>query len=125
MKFVTAEHAASAIKSNNSVFIQGGAATPQHLINAMVNRAPELRDVEIIHLHTEGDAPYAKPEYRENFHTLSLFVSANLRKAVASGEADYYRPCRARSRQWAPEENSPRQSCGRIHDGHASFVRLR
>lgn len=88
MKFVTAEDAANAIRSNSSVFIQGGAATPQHLINAMVTRAPEVRDVEIIHLHTEGDAPYARPEFRENFRTLSLFVSANLRNAVASGEAD-------------------------------------
>ena len=89
MKFVTAQDAANAIRSNNSVFIQGGAATPQNLINAMVKRAPEVRDVKIIHLHTEGDAPYTRPEFRENFRTLSLFVSANVRKAVASGEADY------------------------------------
>jgi 4-hydroxybutyrate CoA-transferase len=89
MKFVSAETATSAIRSNHSVFIHGGAATPQHLITAMVNRAPEVCDVKIIQLHTEGDAEYAKPEYRENFRTLSLFVSANLRKAVASGEADY------------------------------------
>jgi acyl-CoA hydrolase len=89
MKFVTDEIAAAAIKSRNSVFLHGAAATPQHLINAMVNRASELRDVKIIQLHTEGDAAYIKPEYRENFRTLSLFVSANLRKAVASGEADY------------------------------------
>ena len=89
MKFVTAETATGAIKSNDNVFIHGGSATPQHLINAMVMHAPELRNVELIHLHTEGDAPYAKPEFRENFRTRSLFVSANLRKAVASGEADY------------------------------------
>jgi len=89
MKFVTAAEAVNAIRSKDRVFIQGGAATPQRLITAMVDRAPELRGVEVVHLHIEGDAPHVRPEYRENFRTRALFVSANIRKAVASGEADY------------------------------------
>ena len=89
MKYVTAEDAVQAIQSNDRVFIQGGAATPRVLVDALVRRAPELRDVEIVHLHTEGDAPYTKPEYHESFRTRSLFIAANLRRAVASGEADY------------------------------------
>jgi acyl-CoA hydrolase len=89
MKFVTAEEAVRAIRSNERVFIQGGAASPQRLINAMVARASELRNVEIVHLHTEGEAPYTKPEFRKSFSTRSLFIAANIRAAVASGEADY------------------------------------
>lgn len=89
MKYVTAEDAVKAIRSNDRVFIQGGAASPQQLINAMVGRAAELRNVEIVHLHTEGEAPYTRPEHRKSFSTRSLFMAANIRAAVASGEADY------------------------------------
>jgi 4-hydroxybutyrate CoA-transferase len=87
MEWVTAEEAVSIIKSFNRVFIHGAVATPQILVNAMVARANELRGVEIVHLHTEGDAAYTK--HKESFHTNALFVGANVRAAVASGEADY------------------------------------
>jgi acyl-CoA hydrolase len=89
MKYVTAEEAVRQIKSNDHVFIHTAAAAPQQLVKAMVRRAGDLRNVEIIHLHTEGEVPYVKPEYRQSFHTRVLFVGANMRKAVASGEADY------------------------------------
>src|SRR5689334_20053674 len=89
MKFVTAEEAVSIIKSNDRVFVHSIAASPRQLIEAMVGRASELQDVEMIHLHTEGEALYARPEYRKSFRTRSLFVAPNLRKAVAEGYADY------------------------------------
>ncbi|HEY7912644.1 MAG TPA: acetyl-CoA hydrolase/transferase C-terminal domain-containing protein [Blastocatellia bacterium] len=89
MRYVTAEEAVRLIKSNDHVFIHTAAAAPQQLVKAMVRRAGDLRNVEIIHLHTEGEVPYVKPEYRRSFHTRLLFVGANMRKAVASGEADY------------------------------------
>jgi 4-hydroxybutyrate CoA-transferase len=89
MKKVTAEQAVSVIKSRDRVFIHSVAAAPQRLIKAMVARGGELRDVEIVHLHTEGDAPYARPEYAKSFRTNALFIGANIRSAVATGEADY------------------------------------
>lgn len=89
MKVTTAEEAVKVIKSNDSVFIQSVAAAPQQLIRAMTARANELRGVNIYHLHTEGEAPYASPEYAKSFHTNSLFIGANIRKAVETGEADY------------------------------------
>ncbi|HSK73739.1 MAG TPA: acetyl-CoA hydrolase/transferase C-terminal domain-containing protein [Pyrinomonadaceae bacterium] len=89
MKLVSAEEAVKLINSNDRVFIQSVSAAPQTLIQAMTARANELRGVEIYHLHTEGVAPYAAPEYAGSFHTNALFVGANVRKAVASGEADY------------------------------------
>ena len=88
-KYVTADEAVSVIASGNRVFIHSVAAAPRLLIEAMVRRAPELRNVEIVHLHTEGDAPYAKPEYAENFRVNAFFVGANVRKALAEGRADY------------------------------------
>ena len=89
MKWKTLEESVNIIKSGDRVFVHGGAATPKHLVKAMTQRAPELRGVEVVHLHTEGEAPYARPEYAESFTTNALFVGANVRQAVAEGAADY------------------------------------
>jgi 4-hydroxybutyrate CoA-transferase len=89
MKFVTAEEAVAVIKSNDRVFVHSVAAAPQRLVKAMAARAAELRGVEVVHLHTEGVAPYAAPHLAESFHTNALFIGANVRDAVATGEADY------------------------------------
>jgi acyl-CoA hydrolase len=87
--YTTAEEAVKLINSGERVFIHSVAAAPQPLINAMTARAAELENIEVIHLHTEGDAPYVKPEYSNTFHTNALFVGANVRKAVNEGSADY------------------------------------
>ncbi len=89
MKIVSAEEGVGYLKWGDRVFIQSVAAAPQTLIQAMTARAADLRDVEIYHLHTEGAAPYVAPEYKQSFHTNSLFIGANVRKAIATGEADY------------------------------------
>lgn len=89
LKYVTAAEALSVIQSGHRVFIQGMAATPRVLIEALVAQAPRLRGVHTMHLHTEGDAPYVLPQYAESFITQSLFVASNLRQAVADGHADY------------------------------------
>lgn len=81
--------AVSIIQSNQRVFIQSVAAAPAKLIHAMAARAPELKNVEIVHLHTEGEAPYTKPEYAESFFTNTLFVGANVRDAIREGRGDY------------------------------------
>ena len=86
---VTADEAVSIVRSGDRVFIQSVAAAPQQLVQALVRRAPELRDVEIVHLITSGEAPYTRPEYRESFRTNSVFIGPNIREAVASGQADY------------------------------------
>ncbi|HVP40186.1 MAG TPA: acetyl-CoA hydrolase/transferase C-terminal domain-containing protein [Candidatus Saccharimonadales bacterium] len=87
--FATAEEAVKVIQSGDRVFIQSVAAAPQRLIDAMAARAPELRGVEIVHLHTEATAPYAAPEVAESFYVNALFVGGNIRQAVNEGRADY------------------------------------
>lgn len=89
MKVVSAAEAVSHIKSNNRVFIHSVAAAPLALIKALTSRSDELRDVELIHLHTEGDAPYSRPEFIQSFFTNALFVGANVRSAVNEGRGDY------------------------------------
>ena len=59
-KITTAEEALKVVKSGDFVYIQGGAAVPEILVDALVKRAPELRNVTIGHIHIEGDAPFAQ-----------------------------------------------------------------
>jgi 4-hydroxybutyrate CoA-transferase len=87
--YVTAQDAVSVIKSGDRVFVHSVAAAPQRLIDAMTARAPELRDVEIVHLHTEATAPYAAAEVADSFFVNALFIGGNVRKAVNEGRADY------------------------------------
>ena len=89
MKRTIADEAVSVIESGNRVFIHSVAAAPGQLIQAMTDRAPELRDVEIVHLHTEGPAPYAAPEMIGSFRVNALFVGANVRDAIHKGDASY------------------------------------
>lgn len=89
MRLVSAEEAVGIVQSGDRVFVHSVAAAPQTLIHALVARAPHLRGVEVIHIHTEGAAPYTQPEYRESFRHRALFVGHNVREAVETGEADY------------------------------------
>ncbi|MFB9051525.1 acetyl-CoA hydrolase/transferase family protein [Formosa undariae] len=85
---MSAADAVKLIKSGDRVLIQGGSATPQTLIKAMVARAPELRGVNIVHLHTEGECGYVAPELSESFSTSAFFIGGNIRKMIGV-TADY------------------------------------
>ena len=89
MKFSSAADAVRLVQSGHRVFVHGAAATPQALLRALADRAPELRNVELISLHTEGEHPCAVPGVADSFHINALFVGANTRVAVARGDADY------------------------------------
>ena len=83
MKFVSPAEAVRCIKSHDRVFLHSVAASPLRLIDAMTARAPELRGVEDVQLHTEGDAPYARPEHRE---ALRRAAHGRFRRGVYDGE---------------------------------------
>ena len=89
MQIVTATEAVAAIQSGDQVFVQGGAATPSVLLDALTGRSSELRDVGVIHFHTEGPAPHLAPEMAGSFRHRALFIGANAREAVNAGRADY------------------------------------
>lgn len=87
--YMTAEQAVKLIKSGDRVLVQGASATPQTLLKAMTKRAPELRNVEVVHIHTEGFIDYAGPDYADSFRTSCFFMGANIRKYVQLGSAQY------------------------------------
>lgn len=89
MRLTSAQEAISRILSNNRVFIQGVAMTPLALINALCDNSDRLSNVELLHIHTEGEAPYARPEFSNRFKVNTLFTGANVRAAVNSDNGDY------------------------------------
>ncbi len=88
-KAVTAAEAVAAIHSRDRVFIHTAAAAPRLLVEAMTERGPELRDVEVISLHTEGPAPYTAPEHAASFRINAMFIGANVRQAIQEKRGDF------------------------------------
>ena len=80
------------ISSGQRVFIQGAAATPNALIAELIVQAPRLKDVSLIHIHTEGPALYADPKFFNNFRVINIFVGSNMRKKIDYDRVDYL-PC--------------------------------
>ena len=88
-KFVSAAEAVNIVKSGDKVFIHTAAATPTLLVEALTARANELRDVELLSIHTEGPVPYADEKFVKNFIINTFFVGPNIRPYVNSGRANY------------------------------------
>jgi acyl-CoA hydrolase len=90
-QWMSAEEAVVVIKSGMNVFVHGCAATPLVLLEAAARHAEieKLKDVKMIHIHTEGPAIYGRPEYEGVFRSNSLFLGKNLREAVNAGRADF------------------------------------
>jgi len=89
-KKTTAREALSIVRSGQRVYIHPGCAEPESLVNALVERSPELENVEIIHILTLGTAGYAAPEHQGHFWHRALFTGKNVRQAVNEGRADFH-----------------------------------
>lgn len=88
-KETTADEALRCVESGNRVYIHPGCATPEPLVKALAARGPELRDVEVVHLLTFGQADYIRPEMEGHFRHQAFFIGANVREAVNAGRADF------------------------------------
>jgi 4-hydroxybutyrate CoA-transferase len=88
-KVTTAEHAVDLVRSGHRVYVHPGCATPQTLIDALLKRSAELRDVEIVHMLTLGTAGYTLPGCEGHFRHAGFFLGGNVRPAVAEGRGDY------------------------------------
>ena len=91
-KSVTAEEAVRHIRSGQRVFVTGNCSVPEKLLDALVERAPDLNDVELVQVLTFGRAPQVAPELAGHLRVNTLFISDNVRKAVNEGRADFT-PC--------------------------------
>ena len=89
LSMVTVEEAVASVQSNNKIFFQGAAMTPNLLIDSLCNRYQELSNVEIIQIHTHGNAKYLEEPYSKSFKLISCFVGDNVRKGVNTNNGDY------------------------------------
>ena len=89
MKFVSAQEAVGFIQSGQRVFIHSVAMTPTRLVAAMTGRAAFLKNVEVVHMHTEGKLAYLEPAFWESFKGNTFFTGANMRSALNNGAGDY------------------------------------
>jgi acyl-CoA hydrolase/RimJ/RimL family protein N-acetyltransferase len=87
--WVTATEALGQLRNGMRVFIGSGCAAPGLLIEALAARAPEVFDVEVLHILTHGPAPYARRELLDHVRQNSFFIGGNVRPAVHDGVADY------------------------------------
>ena len=90
-KFYTADEALRCIESGMRVYIQPGCAEPETLVEALIRRAPFVRDVEIVHMMMMGTAEYVAPSMTAGRITLR-FISAKLKSCSRAA------PCRWMSR---------------------------
>lgn len=88
-RVVTPQEAVKAIKSGDRVFLTGNVSVPQKILAALVEYAPQLMDVEICQALTVGSADYVSPTMEGHLRVNSIFISANIRKAIHEGRADF------------------------------------
>lgn len=89
VNWTSPEQAVAGIKPGERVFLGSGAAEPSALVRAMTARASELRDVNVLHILTLGEAPYVAPEFAQSFRHTAFFIGHNVREAVQQGRADF------------------------------------
>jgi acyl-CoA hydrolase len=88
-EYVSAEQAVAIVNSGERVFVHGSAATPNTLLNALLARAGEITDVELVAISTFGQIEWNSPKVTPSFYFNALFVSENVRDWVNSDAGDY------------------------------------
>lgn len=86
---VSAEEALSHIKSGDWVVPTHAAGEPRYLVNKLLERKDELKDIRIPQGLNVGDATYADEEYKDSFKIVSFFCGKNNRKAVQEGRGEF------------------------------------
>ncbi len=84
--------AVAVVKPGDRVVAAHACGSPEPLLDALVERAEELQQVEIVHMVSMGESTYCQPEYAGSFRHNSLFAGGNTRAAISERRADYT-PC--------------------------------
>lgn len=80
---------AGSVTSGSRIYLGGGAGVPLALVAGLAQHAPQVSDVEITHVLTFAEAPYAQPEYAASYRVNALFIGPNVRPAVREGRAHF------------------------------------
>ena len=88
-QYTSAEEAVQLVKSGGRVFLHGSAATPLYLLNTLLKRKDEIKDVELVSISMFGDIEWKEPGVTDSFYLNSLFVSTNIREWANSSRGRY------------------------------------
>ncbi len=88
-RIATPDEAVRQIKSGSRIFLTGNCSVPQRVLSALVDYAPHLENVEICQALSVGPADYVSPSMEGHLRVNTMFISANIRKAVQEGRADF------------------------------------
>lgn len=136
---ITPDEAVKAVQSGDHIHLSATSNAPHSLIAALCRRGRtgQLRNVRIHHLHTEGPAPYAGPEFEGIFQLDSFFVGPNVRARTQQGLADYipvflgetqrlyregYLPCDVAMIQVSPPDKRGNVSLGTSVDASVAAI---
>jgi acyl-CoA hydrolase/GNAT superfamily N-acetyltransferase len=88
-KRTTTSEALKRIRRGARIFIGSGCAEPLTLTQGLIDYAHFFADNTVIHILTQGEATYTRPEFANNFRHNAFFIGPNVRDAVQAGRADY------------------------------------
>jgi len=88
-QYISAEEAVKLVKSGDRVFLHGSAATPLHVLNTLLKRKDEIKNVELVSISMFGDIEWKEPGVTDSFYLNSLFVSSNIREWANSSCGRY------------------------------------
>lgn len=91
-KIVSAQQALQVVQSGDRVVLGHACSEPPALVQALVARAPELRNVEIVHMVAIGPAEFTKPGMEQSFRFNGFFLGTPTRKAVEAKRGTFT-PC--------------------------------
>jgi acyl-CoA hydrolase/GNAT superfamily N-acetyltransferase len=80
------------IPPGSRVFIGSGAACPHALVSQMLENSRDLKDIQLVHIRTEGTPRWIAPEFGDTFTVNSLFAGPGVSEAINASLADYT-PC--------------------------------
>jgi acetyl-CoA hydrolase len=88
-RLTTAATAVRMIQSGQRVFVMGNAGMPKVLMAALVEYAPNLHDVELLHVLTVNESASIGQAMTGHLRVNAQFIGANVRAAVNAGLADF------------------------------------
>lgn len=88
-RLCSADDAVKGIASGQRIILSHAAGEPRTLPSALVKRADSLKNVEIVHMVSLGEALYCHPRYAGNFRHIAFFSGPPTREAIWDNRGDY------------------------------------
>ncbi|MFC1671143.1 acetyl-CoA hydrolase/transferase family protein [Spirochaetota bacterium] len=86
---ISPEEAAKHIRSGERIFLGSACGTPDGVIDAILDRADELQNIEMSAMVSSGKSAYTLPEYEKSIRHNAFFVAPSTRPAMDDDRCDF------------------------------------